>query len=282
MDAAAPKREIVVIAPGGFGLMQTIREAWRFRAILVFLTWRDIAVRYKQTALGLLWALLVPLLQTFLFTLIFHRMAGIQSGEVPYGIYAFAGVLPWKLFSTALERSTQSIVAEARVLTKVYFPRVLVPLAATLASVVDYGIGLVVLLVIMVAYGIYPSVQMLLLPVFVVYAILAALSVGIWLSALNVRFRDVRYTIPFLIQAWMFLTPVAYPREKILSIFPEGWRWVYDLNPMVGVVNGCRWALVGEELLLQPVALSLLVVALLLSTGVMYFRSVERGFADLL
>lgn len=258
---------------GGFQL----REIWAYRELLYFLVWRDIKVRYKQTVLGASWVILQPFLTMVVFTLFFGKLAGVPSDGLPYPIFAFSGLVPWTLFAYSLTESSGSLVSNQNLITKVYFPRLIIPLASVLAGLVDFAISFSVLLLLMLYYGIVPNIFVLTVPVFVLLAVLAALSVGIWLSALNVEFRDVRYTIPFLTQLWMFVSPLAYAS----SLIPERWRLVYGLNPMAGVIEGFRWALLGRtpapSFLL---AASVPVVLLLLVGGVYYFRRMERSFAD--
>jgi lipopolysaccharide transport system permease protein len=253
------------------------RELWDYRELLYFLTWRDVKVRYKQTALGAAWAIIQPLFMMLVFSLFFGRLAKVPSDNIPYPIFAFCGLLPWQLFAHSLTESSNSLVANERLITKVYFPRLVVPIAAVLGGLVDFGIAFVLLLAMMAYYGIVPGLAILALPGLLLLAILSALAVGLWLSALNVKYRDVRYTINFLIQFWLFATPVAYPS----SIVPAQWRLLYGLNPMAGVVEGFRWALLGKA---DPpgalLAVSVSVVLVLLVGGLYYFRRMEQEFAD--
>jgi lipopolysaccharide transport system permease protein len=253
-------------------------ELWKYRELLYFLVWRDIKVRYKQTALGAAWAVLQPLLTMIVLTVFFGRLAKIPSNGVPYPLFAYTALLPWQLFAFALTESANSLVGNQSLITKVYFPRLIVPLASVLAGLVDFGISFVVLLILMSYYRIVPTATIVVLPLFIILAVATALSVGLWLSALNVQFRDVRYTIPFLTQFWLFATPVAYPS----SLVPERWRVWYGLNPMTGVVEGFRWALLGKAR--SPgtsLWVSVLVVVLLLVGGLAYFRRMESTFADI-
>jgi lipopolysaccharide transport system permease protein len=253
-------------------------ELWEYRELLYFLVWRDIKVRYKQTALGAAWAVLQPLLTMIVFTVFFGRLARIPSDGIPYPVFAYTALLPWQLFAYALTESANSLVSNQNLITKVYFPRLIVPLASVLAGLVDFAISFVVLLVLMSYYGIVPTAAIVVLPFLVIMAVASALSVGLWLSALNVQFRDVRYIIPFLTQFWMLATPVAYPS----SLLPERWRTWYGLNPMAGVVEGFRWALLGKSR--GPGAMlwvSVLMVAFLLVGGLAYFRRMESTFADI-
>jgi len=254
------------------------RELWEYRELLYFLTWRDIKVRYKQTVLGAAWAVIQPLFMMLVFSLFFGKLAGVPSDGIPYPVFSLCGLLPWQLFSYSLTQAGNSLVGSQNLITKVYFPRLVVPISAVLGSVVDFAIAFVLLLGMMFYYGIVPGWQMLALPALVLLAVLAALGVGLWLSALNVQYRDVRYTISFLVQFWMFATPVAYPS----SIVPEKWRVLYGLNPMVGVVDGFRWALLGKpESPGAPLLISVIVVFALLAGGLYYFRRMEQQFADI-
>jgi lipopolysaccharide transport system permease protein len=253
-------------------------ELWRYRELLLFRALRDIRVRYKQTALGASWALLQPVLTMVVFSIFFGRLAGVPSDGVPYPIFTFCALLPWQLFAYALTQSSNSLVDDAPVLTKVYFPRLIIPLASVLAGLVDFAIACLVLAAMMLHYGIVPGWRLLAIPFFTLLALAAALAVGLWLSALNVKYRDIRYTIPFLAQLWLFITPVAYSS----ALVPERWRTIYGLNPMVGVVDGFRWALLGKTTPQPMLLASVAGTALLLAGGLMYFRRVERSFADII
>jgi len=236
-----------------------------------------VKVRYKQTILGVAWAVLQPLFLMLIFTIFFGMLARIPSDGVPYPIFAYAALLPWNLFARGLTDASTSLTANQNLITKVYFPRILLPAAAVLAAVVDFAVAFTVLLSLMVYYGIVPTFAVVSLPLFVAVAIMASMSIGFWFSALDAKYRDIRYTIPFLTQLWLFATPVVYP----LSLVPEAWRWAYSLNPMVGVVEGFRWALLGGAWTLDPtVFLSLIVVVLIFLGGVLYFRRAERTLAD--
>jgi len=254
-----------------------LREVWEYRELLYFLTWRDVKVRYKQTALGAAWAIIQPVFMMAVFSLFFGRLAKVPSDGIPYPIFTFCALLPWQLFAHSLTESSNSLVTNERLITKVYFPRLVIPISAVLGGLVDFAIAFVILLGLMAYYGIVPTWAVVTLPGFLLLAIVTALAVGLWLSALNVQYRDVRYTINFLVQFWLFATPVAYPS----SIVPERWRALYGLNPMAGVVEGFRWALLGKT---QPpgslLAVSVTVVILLLIGGLYYFRRMEQEFAD--
>jgi lipopolysaccharide transport system permease protein len=269
--------EMLRIQPSAGWRALNLRELWRYRELLFFLTLRDIRLRYKQTALGVAWVVLQPLFTMLVFAVFFGALAGLPSDGVPYPLFVMAALLPWQLFAYALTQSSASLVNEQRLITKVYFPRLIVPLASVLSGLVDFAVALGLLAAMMAWYEVGPGWALLAVPVFVVFALLAALAVGLWLSALNVRYRDVRYTIPFLTQFWMFLTPVAYPA----SLVPAAYRALYGLNPMTGVVEGLRWALLGTPAPdWQMLAVSAAVVVLLLAGGLLYFRRMEMSFAD--
>ncbi len=277
MDQITTARPIITVRPSHGWVAVRPRELWDYRDLFYFLTWRDIKVRYKQTALGAAWAVLQPFLTMVAFSLFFGSLAGISSGGVPYPVFAFAALVPWTFFATAVALASNSLVEQEGIIAKVYFPRLIVPAAAVLACLVDFAIAFVVLIGMMLVYGIVPSLAVLTLPFFVALAAITALAVGLWLSALNVVYRDVRYVIPFLVQLWLFVSPVAYPS----SLVPEPWDAIYGLNPMAGVIEGFRWALLGGS---EPpgmmLVVSVLVVAALLVGGLLYFRRMERSFAD--
>lgn len=269
----------VLIRPSTGLLRLNLGDVWAYRELLYFLVWRDVKVRYKQTILGAAWAILQPLMTMLVFSVFFGRLGKMPSDGIPYPVFSFAALLPWQLFAFALAESSNSLVSSQNLITKVYFPRLIVPLAAAMAGLVDFSIALLVLLGLMWSYGIVPGVAILLLPMFVLLTVATALAVGLWMSSLNVKYRDVRYTIPFLTQLWLFATPVAYPS----SIVPEKWRAILGLNPMAGVVEAFRWALLGQQAS-APGALLLVsvgAVSVLLITGLIYFRRTERDFADL-
>jgi homopolymeric O-antigen transport system permease protein len=275
IDQAPPEGFTRLSARRGTGLQ--FGELWAYRELLYFLVWRDIKVRYKQTALGAAWAILQPVLTMVVFTLFFGNLAKVPSDGIPYPLFSFTGLVPWTLFAYSLTESSGSLVSNQNLITKVYFPRLIIPLASVLSGLVDFAISFGVLLLLMLYYGVVPTVYIWTVPLFVLLAIAAALSVGIWLSALNVEFRDVRYTIPFLTQLWMFVTPLAYAS----SLVPPRWRIVYGLNPMAGVVEGFRWALLGRTAAPSVLlAISVAVVIVLLVGGILYFRRMERTFAD--
>jgi lipopolysaccharide transport system permease protein len=254
-----------------------LAELWAYRELLYFLTWRDVKVRYKQTLLGAAWAIIQPFFMMVVFSLFFGRLAGVPSDGIPYPVFTYCALLPWQLFAHALSESSNSLVASERLITKVYFPRLVVPIAAVFGGLVDFLFAFVVLLGMMAYYGMMPGIAILTLPFFILLAILTALGVGLWLSALNVKYRDVRYTIVFLTQFWFFITPVVYPS----SLVPERWRVLYGINPMAGVVEGFRWALLGKADSPGPMlAVSVGVVILILVGGLYYFRRMEATFAD--
>ena len=266
----------ILIRPSRGWVALNLRDLWRYRELLYFLTWRDIKVRYKQTALGAAWAVLQPFFTMVVFAIFFGRLAGVPSDGIPYPIFAYSALVAWSFFSGALDRAGNSLVGSSHLITKVYFPRLAIPISAVLAGLVDFGIAFVVLLGMMLYYRIYPTIAILTLPLFLLLAFITALAVGLWLSALNVQYRDVRYVIPFLIQVWLFATPIAYSS----SLVPEQWRALYGLNPMAGVVEGFRWALLGKTPPGPLLVVSVLVVILLLIGGLYYFRRMEKSFAD--
>jgi lipopolysaccharide transport system permease protein len=254
-----------------------LQEIWKHRELLYFLVWRDIKLRYRQTVLGALWAVIQPVLPMVVFSIIFGRLAKLPSEGVPYPIFAYAALLPWCLFANALTQASNSLVVNQDLITKVYLPRLIIPLAATLPGLLDFAISFLVLVGMMFYYDIAPGPAMFALPLFVILVILTALSVGLWSSALNVRYRDVRHTIPFVMQFWMYCTPVVYSS----TLVPERWRILYGLNPMVGVTDGFRWALLGRsDPPLLTLAVSVGIVLFLLLGGLIYFRRTEATFAD--
>lgn len=254
------------------------RGLWAYRELLYFLVWRGLKVRYKQTVLGAAWAVLQPLMAMVIFSIFFGRLAKMPSDGVPYPVFVYCGLLPWQLFSQAVTECGNSLVGNQHLITKVYFPRLIMPIAGVVTGTVDFAIAFLLLLGMEVYYGIYPHAILLLFPLFILFAMMTALAIGIWLSALNVKYRDVRYLIPFLTQFWLFATPVAYPS----SLVPARWRPLVGLNPMAGVVEGFRWALLGTRSGAGPLVLvSALIVLLMLFSGIAYFRSMEKTFADL-
>jgi lipopolysaccharide transport system permease protein len=254
-----------------------LRELWEYRELLYFLTWRDVKVRYKQTALGATWAIIQPFMTMVAFSLFFGQLARIPSDGLPYPIFSYTALLPWGFFANAVGQASNSLVGSSNLVSKVYFPRLVIPLSSVLSGVVDFAIAFVVLLGMMAYFRIVPTAAVILLPVFLLLALCAALGIGLWLSALNVQYRDVRYVVPFLTQFWLFITPVAYPS----SLLSEPWRTVYAINPMVGVVEGFRWALLETAPPGPMIIVSSLASVLLLVSGAFYFRRMEKTYADL-
>ena len=256
-----------------------LRELWEFRELLYFFAWRDIKVRYKQTVMGVLWAIIQPFLTMIIFSLFFGRLANVPSDGLPYPVFSYAALVPWTFFANALAQASNSLVINANMIKKIYFPRLALPIASVLAGVIDFVLAFVVLLGIMLYYGLVPTVNIIWLPFFVLLALVTSLGVSLWLAAMNVQFRDVHYTIPFLTQAWLFVTPIAYPS----SLLPEPWRTLYGLNPMAGVVEGFRWALLGTGTAPgKMIIISALVAITLFVSGSFYFRRMEQSFADVL
>ncbi len=268
-----------IITPASGWTAIRFGELWDFRELLLFLVWREVKIRYKQTALGVAWAILQPIFTMVVFSVFFGRLGRIPSDGLPYPVFAFTALVPWQLFAFALSESSNSVVANQRLVTKVYFPRLIMPMAAVSVGLVDCCLSLVVLFGLMFAYGVTPSSALWTLPLWTLLAMMAALSVGVWLAALNVRYRDIRYVLPFLTQLWLFATPVAYPS----SMVPAAWRSLYALNPMVGVVDGFRWALLGRTPApTATVAASCLAMTVIFAGGLFYFRKTERTFADVI
>jgi homopolymeric O-antigen transport system permease protein len=281
--ATVKELPVTVIEPSRGWVAVRFDELWEYRELLYFFVWRDVKVRYKQTLLGASWAVLQPLLTMLIFTVFFGRMAGIGSDGAPYPIFSYAGLLPWTFFSQGLGGSSNSLVGAANLLKKVYFPRLIVPLSAVLGGLVDFAVAFLVLVGMMAWYGVRPGMEVLLLPLLLLLATGAALGTGLWLSALNVEYRDVRYVMPFFIQLLLFVTPVIYPAGKVTAKLEAMGLpgWLYGLNPMAGVIHGFRWALLGSEL--RPwglLAAGSAVTVLLLAGGLLYFRRMERTFAD--
>ena len=270
--------EIIYIKPSTGLTALNLRDLWIYRELVFFMIWRDIKVRYKQTLLGALWAVIQPVLTMLVFTFLFGRVAKVPSDGIPYPIFSYTALLPWGLFVTALNQASRSLTANHNMVTKVYFPRLVLPLASVLAGLVDFAIALLVLIAMMIYYRIFPTLTALwAVPAFLLLAIVTALGVALWLSAINVQYRDVNYALPFLTQFWLFITPVAYS-SKVIS---DKWQLIYSLNPMAGVVNGFRWALLGSGTGPGPeLAISAGISLLILVGGLFYFRSMERTFAD--
>lgn len=276
-DPKLPVLSLTVYEPSRGWLSLRLREVWEYRELLVFLTWRDIKVRYAQAVLGATWAILQPLLTMVIFSVVFGNFAKLPSDGIPYPVFSYVALLPWQLFAGALQRAGTSLVGNSNLLTKVYFPRLVIPMSAVAAGLVDFAIAFIVLLGLMFFYNIQLTWAVLVLPFLILLALLTALSVGIWLSALNVQYRDVQHAIPFLVQAWMYASPVAYS----VGLIPSGpWRILYGLNPMAGVIQGFRWALLGAAPPDELMVVSVLIVAILLVSGLYYFKRMEKTFAD--
>jgi lipopolysaccharide transport system permease protein len=278
---SAPSDDLTVthIRPSRGWISLNLHDLWHYRDLIYFLTWRDIKVRYKQTVLGAAWAILQPFFTMVVFSLFFGRLAGIPSDDMPYPIFSYAALVPWQFFANGLTQSSQSLVGSANLIRKVYFPRMVIPIGAILSGGVDFALAFVVLLAMMLFYGIVPTGNVVWLPALLLLALVTSLGVGLWLTALNVQFRDVRYAVPFMVQAWLFVTPIAYPS----SLLDEPWRTLYAINPMAGVVEGFRWALLGADT--RPgsmIIVSSVAALLLLVSGAYYFRRMEKSFADVI
>ena len=277
MSEAPAESPCTTIQPSRGWVRLGLKELWDYRELLYFLTWRDVKVRYKQTALGVAWAVIQPVFAMVVFSLFFGRLAKIPSDGIPYPLFTYCALLPWQLFAYALTESSNSLVVNERLITKIYFPRLVIPISTVFAGLLDFAVGFCVLLVMLLFYGVHPGWAIATLPAFLLLAIAAALGVGLWLSALNVRYRDVRYTLTFIVQIWLFLSPVAYSS----SLVPERWRPIYGLNPMAGVIDGFRWALLGTAN--APGAslwVSIVMVGLILTGGLFFYRRMEKSFAD--
>jgi len=279
MDASIIPEERVIRAKRGLVAID-FQELWRYRELFWFLAWRDILIRYKQTAIGVAWAVLQPVLTMLVFTVVFGRLAKLPSNGAPYAVMTFAAVLPWQFFANAMSASSGSLVASANMVRKVYFPRLIIPASSTVSGALDFAISFVILLVLMLWYGTPLRVHLLLLPVFGLICMLAAFGVGLWLSALNVKYRDVKYVVPFLVRMGLYVSPVGF----LSSVVPGRWRFWYGLNPMVGVIDGFRWAVLGPEF--EPywpgVRMSVAVVLVTLVSGAYFFRTTEKTFADVI
>lgn len=254
-------------------------DVWRARELLVELMMRDVQVLYRQAVLGVAWAIIQPIFAVIIFTIVFGHFARISSDGLPYALFAFAGVLIWTYFSESVRRSSTALVTDAELVRKIYFPRLIIPLGSVIAPLIEFAIGFVILLALLWWYGLYPSWHILAVPLLLVIAGALALAVGLWLGPLNVRFRDIKHTLPFMLQIWMYASPIVYPP----SIVPEKWRWAFSLNPMVGIIDGFRWAVTGQgELNISSLAVSLVLIAILLVSGLVFFKRQERGFADVI
>jgi lipopolysaccharide transport system permease protein len=276
ITTAGEREPTIRIRPPKKWVPVNFSELWQYHELLYFFTWRDVKIRYKQTALGFLWAIIQPLFMMVVFTLFFGNLAKIPSEGIPYPLFNFAALLPWTLFAEGLTRSTTSMVSNANIMTKVYFPRLIMPISGVLSPLVDFAIAFIILIFMMLFYGFTPTTAIILLPAFILLAIMTSLAVGLWLSALNVKYRDFQYTIPFLIQIWLFASPVVYPS----SMLPAQFRLLYGLNPMAGVIEGFRWALLGTNPPEAMILVSVGVVILLLIGGLFYFKRMEQYFAD--
>ncbi len=277
--ATNPAQDELIIEPGQ-GIKHYWRDLWRYRELFVFLAWRDITVRYKQTAIGVLWAVIRPLLTMFVFTVVFGRLAGLPTeGNAPYAILVYAAMLPWQFFANALSESSNSLISNAQMITKIYFPRLAIPLAAVMVSFVDFLISFSILILLMGWYQYWPTWRLAVLPLLILFAFAAAMGAGLWMASLNVKYRDFRYIIPFVVQFGLYLSPVGFSS----SVVPEQWRLLYNLNPMVGVIDGFRWAILGTGTIYWPgFSLSIGLVVLLVVSGLWYFRKTERTFADVI
>jgi len=268
----------ILIRPTKGWAALNLKDLWLYRELVYFLTWRDIKVRYKQAALGITWAVLQPLLTMVIFSFIFGNLAKLPSDGIPYPLFSYAAILPWQLFSSALQRSSVSLVGNANLLTKIYFPRLIIPFSAVMSSLVDFGIAFLIMIGLMIYYQVWPTLMTLWVIPLTLLTLITALAVSLWLSALNVLYRDVQHMIPFLLQFWMYASPVAYSAELI----PPGvWTVIYGLNPMTGVIQGFRWALLGTEPPGILLAISIVIVIILLISGLFYFRRMEKTFADM-
>lgn len=272
-----PQEPLVIIEPNKTWSALDLRDLWAFRELLYFLTWRDVKVRYKQTELGVAWAIIQPLFTMLVFTLFFGRLAGVPSDNIPYPVFAYAGLLAWTFFANAITNSGNSLVGSANLITKVYFPRMIIPGAAVAAGLVDFAIAFVILIVLMIYYGVTVTWSILMFPVLVLMTTLLALGMGMWLSALNVKYRDVRFALPFLVQLWMFVSPVIYPA----SFLPAKYRWLLWLNPMTGIIEGYRSALFGRLFDWTALAVSTAITLMLLIYSAYSFRRMEKSFADI-
>lgn len=268
-----------VIKPSSGWLSLNLKEVWAYRELLFLLAWRDVSVRYKQSIVGIGWAIIQPLMTMFIFTIIFGTFAKLPSDGLPYPVFTYCALLPWNYFARSLGDSSDSLVGSSNLVTKVYFPRLILPLSKVFAGLIDFSLAFMILVGMMIWYRVTPTAGIFMLPVFMLVAMVSALGVGLWLTALNVKYRDVKFIVPFLTQFWMYASPVAYST----SIIPQKWQWLYGLNPMVGVIEGFRWALLGKtapNTEMMAVSLSILVVVLL--SGLIYFKKMEQSFADII
>jgi lipopolysaccharide transport system permease protein len=276
-DTNLPDKPVVVIESRRGSLVVNLRDLWQYRDLLYILTLRDIKVRYKQTVLGILWAIIQPLFMMIIFTLFFGKLAKIPSDGIPYPLFAYAGLLPWTFFSNALNSSGNSLVGNSSLITKVYFPRMIIPIAAVGSGLLDFVISFGLLVLLMLYYGVGFSPNILMLPILTLLTALLTIGIGMWISALNVKYRDVRYALPFLIQLWMFATPIIYPS----SLIPEKWRWLFRINPLTGLIEGYRSAIFGKPFDLMGLGISIFFIFIVLIYSAYTFRQMERSFADI-
>ena len=276
---APPGASLIVIRPREGLFELDLMGVWRYRELLYFLVWRDLKVRYAQAALGAIWAIVQPLFTVLIFTAVFGVFAKVPSEGMPYAVFAFAAVLPWTYFSEAARRSALGLVGDANLVRKIYFPRLIIPLANVLSPLVDFAVSFLVFLGVMLWYGVAPTWNLLMVVPLLIVTMGLSLSIGLWLGPINVRFRDIQHTIPFLLQVWMYLAPIVYP----LSIVPERWRTLYSLNPMVGIIEGFRWALLGKGSVdLFALGVSIVFIIVALAAGLVFFRHHERTFSDVI
>jgi len=276
--ARADRKKVLRIEPSKGWVPLKMHDLWEYRELVYFLIWRNVKVRYKQTALGATWAIIQPFMTMLVFSLFFGRLAKVPSDNVPYPIFSFAALVPWTFFANSLDLASKSLIGSAQLITKVYFPRLAIPIATVLSGVVDFAVAFLMLLLMMLHYGMTPTIRILWLPLFLLLALVTSLGVALWLSALSVEYRDVQHITPFIVQFWLFATPIAYSS----TLLSEGWRTLYGLNPMVGVVEGFRWALLGTNNGPGPVIIvSSLAALIILVGGAFYFRRLERTFADM-
>lgn len=274
-----PDEPLIIIEPSKSWVAINLRDLWVYRELLYFLTWRDVKVRYKQTVLGAAWAIIQPLFAMIIFTLFFGRLAGIASDGIPYPLFAYLGLLPWTFLSGAINNSSASLIGgDSRLITKVYFPRMIIPCATVSAGLIDLLIASVILVGMLFYYKVAITVSLLVLPLIVVLLTLLAIGIGMWMSALNVKYRDVRYALPFFIQLWMFASPIIYPA----SLIPQKWRWLYDLNPLVGLIEGFRASFLGKEINWSALTVSTVLTLIILISSAYAFRRLEKSFADIL
>jgi lipopolysaccharide transport system permease protein len=270
------KSPVKIIRPLDGWLPIDLKELWEYRELVYTFAMRDIKVRYKQTALGAAWAVIQPFMMMVVFTIFFGKLAKIPSEGIPYPLFSYAALLPWTLFSEGITRSTNSMITNANIMTKVYFPRLVMPISGILSPLIDFMIAFVILIAMMLYYGFVPTINIIWLPVFILLALMTSLGVGLWLSAFNFQYRDFQYTLPFLIQLWLFASPIVYPS----TLLPESYRWIYGLNPMAGVIEGFRWALLGTNPPSSMIAFSFVIVMVILISGAYCFKRMEKTYAD--